>query len=478
LVALTKTFKAATKDLGIRGRSDSLRLSPNDLRKMVKGGSREDAGIAATGAPPALIDAISDLLLIPYRETVNIAANFVAGHFSDAIHQFWTQISTETIDRLGVYDSVLGASLIEREIRKLLKDDLPTSHAGRLERLQPFLNGAGITFLATTVNLVTESITTLGADLDCRSYDLMEALLASSAFPAAFAPRRASALYPGTGRRDIFYGDGGMFDNLPAIPAYEALGEVQKDHLQSGLGQGNWRTELRRRHREPDLILVGSLNIRQNIGIRQNVALPDSPKGSGRAFEAERYDSMVKAATRATRLADNEKIHALERVAMKIDRMLSRVEKGGAGDENIAPKTEEFLNSIVNAAVLPVYPSDEQHLNGTFHFCASLGLDRDRARRSIAGGCFQTMRELLERQRDSSTMVGRSLTATNIKSIKLRKDAPPKDQGLCRYFKASGRDIHCPFHTADTIHATCVEDPVHSTQYEDLKKRFGHDASA
>jgi len=256
---------------------------------------------------------------------------------------------------------------------------------------------------------------------------------------------------------------------LPAIPAYEALGEVQKDHLQGGLGKGNWRNALRHRHSHPDLILVGSLNM------RQNVKRDSSAKESGRMFEPERYDSMIKAARRATRLADNEKIHALERVAVKIDRMLGQVEeeKGGA-TIRLLRRPKSSSNSIVNAAVLPVYPSDEEHLNGTFHFCTSLGLDRDRVRRSIAGGCFQTMRELLVQQRDRSTMVGRSLTATKIKSIELRKDAPPKGKGVCPYFKASVSidtapvSIDCPFYTADTIHATCVEDPVHDKQYRDL----------
>ena len=72
------------KDLGIRARGRSLQISPNDLRKMVMSGSRGDSGLAATGAPPALIDAISDLFLIPYRQTTRVAAEFVAGHIAHA----------------------------------------------------------------------------------------------------------------------------------------------------------------------------------------------------------------------------------------------------------------------------------------------------------------------------------------------------------------------------------------------------------
>jgi predicted acylesterase/phospholipase RssA len=458
-VALTRTFKAAAKDLGIRGRSESLKLSPNDLRRMVKRGSREDAGIAATGAPPAMIDAISDLFLIPYRETSNIAADFVAGHFTDALHKFWKQISGETIDRLGIYEAVLGANLIEREIRKLLREDLmPGRDRESAQRaMQPFLE-CGIAFFATTVNTITEAITTLGAELDCASFDMMEALLASSAFPAAFAPRRASALYPGVGRRDIFYGDGGMFDNLPALPAFEALAEVQKDRMFETVGQGNWRPDLVRRYQNPDLILVGSLNVRQDQELTTN------------------YGSMLKASSRAHSLADNEKIHGLERAALKFDKMLKLVDPAPQPGDRFDPKVDKdkaeaeyCLNGLVSAAVLPIYPSDEHHLNGTFNFCSSLGLDRNRVRRSIAGGCFQTMRELYVRQSEGDTLIKRSLTANRIQKLQLQDREP--SPASCPYFRIDALALPCPFDCADGIHSTCASDQTHREQFNDLRKK-------
>ena len=72
-VALTKTLKTASREIGVRGRS--VDLSPAELRRLIREGSRADAGFAAVGAPPALIDAISDLLMIPHRETSRIAAD-------------------------------------------------------------------------------------------------------------------------------------------------------------------------------------------------------------------------------------------------------------------------------------------------------------------------------------------------------------------------------------------------------------------
>jgi len=440
-IALTKTLKAAIKDVGIRSRGASMNLSPNVLRKMVRAGSRQDPGSAITGAPPALIDAISDLFLIPYRATARIAAEFVAGHVTRAMNTFWTQIKTETIDRLGIRDALIGSSLLERETRLVLGD---VSHD-----VQPFLEHSRIAFFATAVNLVTEWITILGSQLTADRYDLIEALLASSAFPMAFAPRRASALYPGVGRRDVFYGDGGMFDNLPFIPAFEVLREVQADRLQSTLGRGRWREELARRHREPDLFVVGALNIRQT---------DDEP---------DAYDSLRKIAERAISLEDNEKIYGMERAAAGIDRQLGQLrEEHDSGDAALAKEQEEFLNGIVNAAVMPVYPADADHLNGTYEFCAAMGMDRDKIRRSIADGCFQTMLGIARAQEEGPySMTGRSIAALTalgrVPEIVIEREQSPKHYGRCPYFRVAGQSIPCPFEGMHGIYRTCGEDLVH-----------------
>ncbi len=479
-VALTKKFKAAAKDLGIRGRSPSLRLSPNELRKMVQRGSREDAGVAATGAPPALIDAISDLFLIPYNETVKISAQFIAGHFSEAIRDFWKQISTETIDRLDIHDAVLGASLIEKEMRQLLRDDIPTDVDDPWRALQPFLDDAQIAFFGTTVNLVTECIVTLGSELNRRSYDMMEALLASSAFPAAFAPRRASALYPGIGRRDMFYGDGGMFDNLPAMSAFQVLREVQKDHLRGEIGHGRWRDALVRRHQKPDLFIVGSLNTQLLDGLWQEDENPDTakqekhPNGARHEQTPVLYDSILKSAARARCLANNEKIYGLVRASEKVDRQLSQVESAAkvgkerrTKDQAIDPNQETFLNGIVNAAILPIYPRDPEHLNGTFQFCTSLGLDRDRVRRSISNGCFEMLAELHRRQAEPDSLVGRAIAANGLGRIEVRHS--PASSPVCPYFQTGSGDLACPFHGADTIHLVCSADETHRGHADRLR---------
>lgn len=440
-VALTKALKAAVKDLGIRSRGASMDLSPNALRRMVRAGSRRDPGIAVTGAPPALIDAISDLFLIPYRATARIAAEFVAGHVSRAMNTFWTQIKTETIDRLGIHDALIGSSLLERETRLVL-GDVPAD-------VQPFLEPSRIAFFATAVNLATEWLTILGAEPAASRYDLIEALLASSAFPMAFAPRRASALYPGSGRRDVLYGDGGMFDNLPFLPAFEVLREVQADRLQSTRGRGLWREELVRRHRQPDLFLTGALNVRQT----------DDP--------AEAYDSLRKIAARATSLEDNEKIYGMERTCRQIDRQLGRLSPAPRpGDADLNADQEEYLNGIVNAAVLPVYPADAGHLNGTYEFCGTMGMDVVKIRRSIADGCFQTMLAIARGQEQGpESMAARSLGALTAMGRVPRltfEHGRAEQSGACPFFRVKGQPLACPFRGIERIYESCGKDPVHA----------------
>jgi predicted acylesterase/phospholipase RssA len=93
-------------------------------------------------------------------------------------------------------------------------------------------------------------------------------------------------------RRDVFYGDGGLFDNLPFIPAMQILRDVRQKKLDSALGEGNWREKLLRHHRSPDLFLVGALDVKQQ---------PDSQ---------QTYDALTDIWNRAGSLGDNEKIMA------------------------------------------------------------------------------------------------------------------------------------------------------------------------
>src|SRR5262249_56224253 len=56
----------------------------------------------------------------------------------------------------------------------------------------------------------------------------------------------------------------------------------------------------------------------------------------------------------------------------------------------------EYLNSLVNAVLMPVYPTGPDYLNGTFQFCNSLGRKLTVVNNSMGDGCFRTLKELAE----------------------------------------------------------------------------------
>ena len=412
-VALTKSLKSAARDFGIRGQM--VHLDPNVLRKMMLRGAVADAGLAATGAPPALMDAISTLFMIPLNQTRSIAAQFVDGKIAAATYQFLEELKQTSLERLGIRDAVLGASLLEPEVDKMLK-----YQGVNLRMAQPFA-GARIAFFATTSNNSVERTTVLGTDLEREqvSYAFVKSILASSAFPAVFAARRQSELYPGIGRRDIFFMDGGLFDNLPFVPALQVLGHIQADHARSFPGL-SWQTLLRKRYDHPDLFLVGALN--------ERVESDADPA----------YDTLLKVHNRASRLSNNEKIFGYVRSSRKIDRQIDRLLQS---EPQLTASQQNLTNNIVNAAVLPVYPADKDHLNGTFAFCRTLALDSDRLRLSIADGCFQTLRELSDEPSNRNVLATRSVNSLR-QSYKLAEVTRAKgsatngnkQEGICPFF--------------------------------------------
>jgi predicted acylesterase/phospholipase RssA len=363
-VALTHTLKNAAREIGLRARS--IHLSPLSLRRHVRAGTRSDPGYAATGAPPELIDAISELFLIPHQATRCIAARFIAGHITDAVRLTFEQFKKETLKRLDIEVALLTTSLLSAAAQDLLRS-VPRSSS------QPFAS-RGIAFLATTTNFATRWPHLLGYS-DCPSYDFLNAALASGAFPAAFEPVPESSVYPGLGNPNSPYSDGGMFDNLPFLPALFALQKAEAAHWSQVPNFGKWRRVLRMKLACPDLFLAGSLD-----------ANPEAT--------ADTFEDLLSIYERADMLKNNIKIQAFETLADIFAR------QGGLLLRKAQPTDEDkkLAISLPCVPVLPIYPTDAEHLNGTFHFCASTGMDRSRIGRSIADGCFQTFHAFQARQ--------------------------------------------------------------------------------
>jgi len=455
-VALTRELKNAAKQLGVRGRN--VELSPRQLRRMILRGSRSDPGFAATGAPPALIDAIAELLLLPHRTTAQIAAQFVAGHYTRAAGRFWNQIKGETLRRLNVRYALMGTSLLEKAAWRLLGGEAGID----LDRDQPFHGeGRRVSFFCTTTDLTSGSAVLLGRDFPdpCHAYDFREASLSSSAFPAVFSPRRASQVFPGLGRTDVLFADGGMFDNLPFVPAMEVMSVIQRAARVSGAISLSAREFLRRRHEQPDLFIAAALD-----------AAPQVRPG-------ERFESLLPIRERSRKLKNNLKIEAFDRSSRLISQQIGRLLTASASNETF--ERPDFIDSIVHGAVLKVVPTDSEHINPTFAFSAATGLEARRVETAIADGCFQTLKALAEagHSEGQGSVLQRSVLALReagrIPEVRrCDKDEKPPPRGACPFFTREGETFDCPFVRAagfadtpgevEAIYRVCRRDPQHA----------------
>src|SRR5207245_6162818 len=71
----------------------------------------------------------------------------------------------------------------------------------------------------------------------------------------------------------------------------------------------------------------------------------------------------------------------------------------------------KFMDAMVPAAVLKIAPTDRDHINDTFAFCSATGVNKTRVGKSIADGCFQTLRSLCDvQQLDSNSLLRRCVT--------------------------------------------------------------------
>ncbi|MET0552933.1 MAG: patatin-like phospholipase family protein, partial [Vicinamibacteria bacterium] len=453
-IALTKTLKEAARQLGVRARN--VDLSPARLRRLIRRGSRSDPGYAAVGAPPALVDAISELFLIPHEGTRTIAAQFVAGRIPQATHDFLEQLRVSTLGRLEITHAMMGTSLLEPTARQLLGEGFGIA----LDRAQPYHRRAtatageagdfrplDVSFFCTTSHLNSQTPLLLGRDFfrEFATYDFVKAALASSAFPAVFSPVQEADVLPGLGRTDSLLSDGGMFDNLPFFPAMEVLADVQRARLEATAS--NARAELQGRYDAPDLFVAAALN-----------ADPSE--------EEDESPDFLHVAERVSSLAANVKLDAFVTAAKKVDQQVAALLAAtSAGHTTL---DTPLANAIVSAAILKISPTSKEQVNPTFSFCASLGLRPARVQRSIADGCFRTLESFMEAARAPGSALSRSISALQrlgrIPTIRARPFAGrPSGAGpACPYFLVDEKDHPCPFVSGETeIGRICKEEQAH-----------------
>ncbi|HLI75386.1 MAG TPA: patatin-like phospholipase family protein, partial [Acidobacteriaceae bacterium] len=456
-VALTRTLKNASKQLAIRARS--IQLSPSELARKIRQGSRDDAGFAATGAPPALIDALSSLFMIPRRNTAEISSEFVAGHVSQASASFLREVRKETLASFEVQTAIIGVSMLTDQARVLLGAGKPEVDLSSVQPYQGPNARRKVSFFCTTSFLNARTPLLLGRDFLTAdpTWDGVYAGLCSSAFPAAFAPREESDLVPGRGRSGRYFADGGLFDNLPFFPAIEILSATQ---LAGSKGASNCREVLEQieaRTRKPNLFIAAGLN-----------SLPVLTTPCETVFQIK---------SRADGLSVNNKTESFRYAARKITNTLGEIGQArmaGAcvpqnGEPRLSPEDLRFLQASVAAEVVSILSSDAEHLNPTFAFCRSTGLKKDRVQRSIADGCFQSLKAFAAgnpRAQLPSVQIIHPRASHQSKN-------PVQPDSHCPYYTHNHTPLVCPFTRAPEgsqpkeklevmdIYHQCCNDPVH-----------------
>lgn len=465
-VALTVPLKTAVKQLGIRG--STVKLSPERLRSVVRAGVARNPGYAATGVPPELIDAMSRLFDIPPRETMDIASQFLAGSYAEAGNMLQQRLRTRTLRQFDIQYAVMGDSLLESAARQLMG-------GGDFDftRFQPYIEGdRGTAFFSTTSYVNCRASLVLGRDSlfdRPESYSFLHAALSSSAFPAAFSVRREAEVFPGQGRSNVFFSDGGMFDNLPFFPALHVLSDTQVASRSSynelnrpALSACEF---LRQRLDAPNLILAGAFDAR--------------PSNSPDAV----YETLPAIAKRVSELSASVKTDSFQATAGLVNAGLNDLANSYAG-KTVPKDVERFMDISVVANVLNIAPTSTEHINPTFAFARSVGMRYERVAASIADGCFQTFRLVEDAHATGSPPVRETLTRLNIK-INLRPVDKYPDH-ICPYFRMDGQDFKCPFTRAsrsatgadremeardnETVYRMCKNDPTHKKFVEIVRK--------
>jgi hypothetical protein len=270
---------------------------------------------------------------------------------------------------MGIGTEILGAEplamiITEHVLKPLYSQPMASPSSVPFD---VFLDRAGIYFLATVTNLTKGRLEVLGEQTargGDRRASLLQGLLASSAFPGVFRPRRAYEVMPMTRDEDLYI-DGGVMDNLPL--------DAVANFLFAASG-------------------VGLVSARPVVG---NVATPHllfsaSLEASPRRLTREELDALCNdwpaLWRRARTLGYNKKLDTYTSVQRGLREIYTQVQK-----DRLAGKTVSSELTPLDLEVVTVRPN---WLCGTFAFHPMLGFRRKRQAQSIAHGCASTFIEL------------------------------------------------------------------------------------
>ncbi|HZF10480.1 MAG TPA: patatin-like phospholipase family protein [Thermoanaerobaculia bacterium] len=325
----------------------------------------------------------------------------------------------ELLDRGGVGREILGAEplalLIHQEVIQPL-------HPGASDETFAAFARHGIQFLATATNLLSGELEVLGLPEDQDQTSLLYGLLASSAFPVVFRPRRRWEILRRDKGTDLFV-DGGIIDNLPLDAAARFLDQASR---------GAHPTVARRPRvggREvPHLLFTASLEV-------DKTAL-----GDGGAEEVRK--NFLRLKKRAKTFGYNRKIDAYQTLQRDLREIYqSRVRQG-----------EDPAWTPLDLHVLAVRP---RWLCNTFSFHPMLRFRRQKQVESIAHGCASTIATFYHDARQNGTRAWmeawgvHGLDVVDAQTVTSHFDPSRpalnprregKERGLCWF-----RDAPCPF---------------------------------
>ncbi len=352
------------------------------------------------------------------------------------------------LDRYGVGEEVLGAERLAYLISEHAEVDGRTT-------IDEFQAGTRAILLSVATNLTQGRLDLLGGD-QSRAAGLVEALLASSAFPAVFRPRWSSEIVPSTDQLHR-YTDGGVMDNLPLDAVVRFLDRQSRPRKATkrlkAEGSHFERRPIVGEFHVPHVLFAASLE-RWTVGI--------APSSLAEGWVAAR--------TRAEELRYNRKVDDY-RSAQRNFREIWELRQTLGKD---MPKSGW---EPLDLEVVPIKP---KWLCGTFAFHPMLGFRRQRQAENIAHGCASTLGTLHALARDPASAtwfpgwgIGNFPKTIDPASFPLR-DAktlrfelapqPRKVAGAC-WFR---HDALCPF---SRVHLE-KEDVLSQTQASELDRIY------
>jgi len=237
---------------------------------------------------------------------------------------------------------VLGAHPIKLLIENFV---IPTRWQSRPDDM-PFGGiSDDIVFMATSTNLTQGALEILSSSDAAKSVTLIEGLLASSAFPGVFSPRRSWDLIPGTSD-DYQYIDGGVMDNLPLHSVLAQMRELADQQVIPLRPSG-----------APHLMLAASLEVEKRESVDEQAL----------------RDYWPELLSRTTEMKYNAKLRTFVRVADNVQDIRDQF-----------PAERDALKVRV-AGIMPRW------LCNTFAFHPMLGFRRTLQAASIAHGCAATL---------------------------------------------------------------------------------------